>query len=286
MAAPSTIATDPITRQLFDDTISALRGSINDLRGVVDALDKRIQDVQKTTHEALMRHLDERLAAERKAREEAIQKVEHEVAEVGAKQDRRLEEIDAKLDALTGGVERIVGSLDGWKQVMEAREQSFAENRKRIEKLENGHELNERAITLVSTSQAAITQDLRAMQGALYGNKDQPDGPPSISKAIADLGRDLRTGFSGQATQIESIREAQKDLATRLSTMEKAQEAEAQKWADRKAALFDFLKSVTASRYFWAVVGVAVAGMVLAFVPDANEVILKILTTILGGEAQ
>lgn len=271
--------TDPITRQMFDDTISALRGSINDLRGVVDALDKRIQDVQQTTHEALVRHMDERLSAERRARELAIEKIEQDVELIGAKQEKRLGEIDAKLDTLTGSMERIHGALDGWKQVMQSREQSFEENKKRIDKLENGHESQERSLSIVTTNQAAITQDLRALQGALYGNKDQPDGPTSISKAIADLGRDVRTGFSGQSAQIESIREAQGDLSARLSTME----ADARKWSERRAALVEFVKGLAKTRYFWALMGLAMAGFVTALVPETKEIILQVLMAFLGG---
>lgn len=282
----SVVGTDPITRQLFDETISALRQSINDLRSVVDSLDKRIEAGQKATHDAIMKSLDERLAEEKRTREQAIGKIEHDVAEIGKKQESRLGEIDGKLDALTGSMERIHGALDGWKQVMQSRETAYQENKQRIEKLENGHEAQERSLTILSSSQAAMSQDLRTLHQSIYGNKDTPDAPPSINRILTELGRDVRTGFTGQAAQIESIRDAQKDVQARLQLIEQAQAAQTQKWADRKAAVVHLVKSATGSKYFWAVAGVGVAGLVMAIAPETKDIILQIITTILGGNPQ
>lgn len=272
-------AADPITRQMFDDTISALRGSINDLRGVVDSLAKQIGETQSHQQKVL-----DQLAEERRMREGAISKIEQDVQQIGIRQDKRLHEMDGKLDRLTGGMERISGTLENFGQVLEVRDQATRENLERIKKLENGHEAQEKSLALVTMNQASITQDLRAVTATIYGNKDLPDAPESLMKQVNEIRIDVRSGFAGQAGQIEALRADQATYQERVMRIEALQEAQARKWADRREALVEFAKGLAKSRYFWSVMGLAMAGLITALVPETKDIILQVLVAFLGGE--
>ena len=142
-----------ITRQIFDETIAALRQSLNEVRGVVDALARQIGETQQGQQRVL-----DQIAIERKEREGAISRIENDVAEIGIRQEKQLAEMDNKLDALTNSMERVHGTLSNFTAVLEVRDRSIAE---RIKQAEARAATQERSITLVTTTQAAITTELR-----------------------------------------------------------------------------------------------------------------------------
>ena len=264
-----------ITRQIFDETIAALRQSLNEVRGVVDALARQIGETQQGQQRVL-----DQIAIERKEREGAISRIENDVAEIGIRQDKQLAEMDNKLDALTSSMERVHGTLSNFTAVLEVRDRSIAEQGERIKQAEARAATQERSITLVTTTQAAITTELKALTGAIYGSNERPD-VESLMKSMRDLRTDVRSGFAGQAGQIESLRAEQAALMARQEKIEQSIEAQARKWADRRAKITGYFLKLISDPKFWYAVGGG-TGIAAMLPQETKEIIVHLIKTLLG----
>lgn len=264
-----------ITRQIFDETIAALRQSLNEVRGVVDALARQIGETQQGQQRVL-----DQIAIERKEREGAISRIENDVAEIGIRQEKQLAEMDNKLDALTNSMERVHGTLSNFTAVLEVRDRSIAEQGERIKQAEARAATQERSITLVTTTQAAITTELKALTGAIYGSNERPD-VESLMKSMRDLRTDVRSGFAGQAGQIESLRAEQAALMARQEKIEQSIEAQARKWADRRAKITGYFLKLISDPKFWYAVGGG-TGIAAMLPQETKEIIVHLIKTLLG----
>ena len=222
----------------------------------------------------------DQIAIERKEREGAISRIENDVAEIGIRQEKQLAEMDNKLDALTNSMERVHGTLSNFTAVLEVRDRSIAEQGERIKQAEARAATQERSITLVTTTQAAITTELKALTGAIYGSNERPD-VESLMKSMQDLRTDVRSGFAGQAGQIESLRAEQAALMARQEKIEQSIEAQARKWADRRAKITGYFLKLISDPKFWYAVGGG-TGIAAMLPQETKEIIVHLIKTLLG----
>jgi hypothetical protein len=198
------------------------------------------------------------------------EKLREDISSVRQEVSAQWVQIDNKLDEIDRKVASVNGTLNGWDKVIASRDQAYADNRVRIAGIEARERRFAQNMSKLAKMQVSNQTLMQTLFTTIHGNKDKPDGPPSLFASIETLGQKIEIGFTRQQTQFRQVARRVQQNRQDIQVLSTWQAAYDQRWAARREYAIEWINYLLRNPSFWFAL-VIVVSTFLGLQPRTNE---------------